>query len=73
MRIERSVIDTVWIQHVNQLAATGKGPLTPAIYRRELLHELLNPRSRKKWVNNPLLNFSVLTKVDQIAGVNLST
>ena len=39
-------------------------------FRRELLHELFSPCNRKKWVHNPLLNFSVHTIVDQIAGVN---
>ena len=38
--------------------------------RRELLHELLSPRNHKKWVPNPLLNFSVHAKVGQIASVN---
>ena len=27
-------------------------------FRRELLRELFSPRNRKKWVHNPLLNFS---------------
>ena len=40
-------------------------------FRRELLRELFSPRNRKKWVDNPLLNFSVHTIVDQIAGVNV--
>ena len=39
-------------------------------FRRELLCELFSPRNRKKWVHNPLLNFSVHAIVDQIAGVN---
>ena len=38
-------------------------------FRRELLRELFSPHNRKKWVHNPLLNFSVHTIVDQIAGV----
>ena len=40
------------------------------LFRRELLRELFRPRNRKKWVHNPLLNFSVCAIVDQIAGVN---
>ena len=40
-------------------------------FRRELLRELFSPRNRKKWVDNPLLNFSVHAIVDQIAGVNV--
>ena len=39
-------------------------------FRRELLRELFSPCNSKKWVHNPLLNFSVHTIVDQIAGVN---
>ena len=42
MRIERIVTHSVWIQQLNQLTAMDKGPLTPAIYRCELLHELFN-------------------------------
>ena len=40
---------------------------------RELLRELFSPRNRKKWVHNPLLNVSVHTIVDQIAGVKAPT
>ena len=39
-------------------------------FRRELLCELFSPRNRKKWVHNPLLNFSVHAIVEKIAGVN---
>ena len=39
-------------------------------FRHELLRELFSPRNRKKWVHNPLLNFSVHAIVDQIVGVN---
>ena len=39
-------------------------------FRRELLHELFSPRNHKKWVHNPLLNFSVHPIVEKIAGVN---
>ena len=39
---------------------------------RELLCELFSSHNRKKWVHNPLLNFSVHAIVDQIAGVNAS-
>ena len=35
---------------------------------RELLHELLSPRNPKKWVHNPLLNFSVYPIAEKIAG-----
>ena len=38
--------------------------------RRELLHQLFSPHNHKKWVHNPLQNFSVHAKVDQIASVN---
>ena len=39
-------------------------------FSRELLCELFSAGNRKKWVHNPLLNFSVHTIVDQIAAVN---
>ena len=48
-----------------------KGPFTPEIY--ELLHELFSPQNHEKWVHNPLLNFSVHAKVDQMASVNAPT
>ena len=38
--------------------------------RRELLHKLFSPCNRKKWVHNPLLNFSFNAIVDEISGVN---
>ena len=41
--------------------------------RHELLCELFSPSNRKKLVYNPLFNFSVHTKVDQISSVNVST
>ena len=41
--------------------------------RHELLHELFSPCNHKKWVHNPLLNFSIHVKVDQIASVNMPT
>ena len=37
---------------------------------RQSLRELLSPRDCKKWVHNPLLNFSVHAIVDQMVGVN---
>ena len=40
--------------------------------RRELLPELLSPHNQEKWVHNPLLNFSIQTKVEQIASVKAS-
>ena len=36
--------------------------------RRELLYDFFSPRNLEKWIHNPLLNISVQTKVDQIAG-----
>ena len=39
-------------------------------FRRELLREPFSPHNHKKWVHNPLLNFSVHTIVGQIAGLN---
>ena len=39
-------------------------------FRRELLRELFSPHNHKKWVHDPLLNFSVHPIVDQIADVN---
>ena len=41
--------------------------------RRELLRELFSPRNHKKWVHNPLLNYSVHAKVEKIAGLNIET
>ena len=41
--------------------------------RHEVLHELFIPRNREKWAHNPLLNFSIHVKVDQIANVNVPT
>ena len=41
--------------------------------RRELLCKLFSPRNRKTWVPNPLLNFSVYAKVDQITSLNAFT
>ena len=41
--------------------------------RRELLHELFSPRNHEKLAHNPLLNFSVNVKVDQIVIVNAPT
>ena len=41
--------------------------------RRELLHELFSPRNHEKLVHNPLLNFSVNVKVDQIVILNAPT
>ena len=40
-------------------------------FRRELFRELFSQCNRKKWVQNPLLNFSLHAIVDQIAGVNV--
>ena len=40
---------------------------------RELLHKLFSPDNRHKWVHNPLLNFAVHAKVDQIASVKAPT
>ena len=35
--------------------------------------ELFSPCNQEKWVNNPLLNFLVHAKFDQIASVNAPT
>ena len=35
--------------------------------------EFFSPHNRLKWVHNPLLNFSVHGKVDQIANMNALT
>ena len=37
------------------------------------LYELFSPRNCEKFAHNPLLNFSVPAKVDQIASVNVFT
>ena len=57
-------------------AELGKEPKLGLIhtcdfFRRELFRELFSQCHRKKWVHNPLLNFSVHAIVDQIAGVNV--
>ena len=41
--------------------------------RRKLSHVLFSPCNHEKWVNNPLLNFSIQAEVDQIASVNPPT
>ena len=40
--------------------------------RHELLRELFRPCNCEKWVQNPLLNFLVQVKIDQISSVNVS-
>ena len=42
----------------------------PQFIRRELLPELFGPCNHEKLVYNPLLNFSVEAKIDQIASVS---
>ena len=39
--------------------------------RHKLLRELFSPGNHKKWAHYQLLNFSVHTKVDQIASVDV--
>ena len=47
----------------------------PRFIGRELLREreLFSPCNGEKWAHNPLLSFSVHTKVDQIASMNAHT
>ena len=41
--------------------------------RHEILRERFSQCNHEKWLQNPILNFSVQAKVDQIASVNAPT
>ena len=41
--------------------------------RHEILRERFSQCNHEKWLHNPILNFSVQAKVDQIASVNVPT
>ena len=46
------------------------GPINLRFIRCELLHGLFRQCNHEKWLHNPLLNFSLHAKVDQIASVS---
>ena len=67
-----------WINWNNNQLSIGSGNIAASLTVRQDLWsihtcDLLGVNKHKKWVHNPLLNFSVHTKVDQIASVNVPT